>query len=169
MVEVLIYVAIGGPISLVLYFLFKPHNEPIEPPLVTATPQRIQNKGSIIGSLRTCLIVDGQIYHLAQNKAILEAFGFRVIEAKTSQQAIQICRNEMPRVILVDERAGGAELIKSLRNLPNGNGPRIFFCTQEITVSQIAEAHRAGADEYFAYPLDEAQVDAKLREVAVIE
>ena len=60
------------------------------------------------------------------------------------------------------------EFLRLLRRLPDGDRPKVVFCTTENDVAHIARALHAGANEYIMKPFDKEIVEAKFQEVGLI-
>jgi two-component system chemotaxis response regulator CheY len=52
--------------------------------------------------------------------------------------------------------------------MPDGDKPKVVFCTTENDVAHIARALHAGANEYIMKPFDKDIVTAKFHEVGLI-
>ncbi|MGY2052743.1 response regulator [Methylobacterium sp. JK268] len=120
--------------------------------------------------MRHCLIVDDSAVIRKVARRILEGIGFRVAEAEDGTDAIGLCRDAMPDAILLDWRMpqmDGYEFLRELRRLPDGERPKVLFCTTENDVTSIARALQAGADEYIMKPFDKDIITAKLQEVGL--
>ena len=77
----------------------------------------------------------------------------------------------MPDVILLDwqlPNMTGVEFLRSLRRQDNGAHPVVVLCTTENDVSQIAEAMKAGANDYLMKPFDRASLEKKLAEAGLL-
>ena len=64
---------------------------------------------------------------------------------------------KMPDAILLDwnmPKMDGYEFLRMLRRLPDGDRPKVVFCTTENDVAHIARALHAGANEYIMKPFD---------------
>lgn len=104
-------------------------------------------------------------------RRILEDLGFTVREAEDAGHALDLCREAMPDMALIDWNMpglAGIELIAAIRELPGGGSPRILFLASEADVAKIARAMRAGADDYMLKPFDRNSVEAKLREMGAL-
>jgi two-component system chemotaxis response regulator CheY len=120
--------------------------------------------------MRTCLIVDDSAVIRKVARRILEGLGFRVAEAEDGREAVAQCRAGMPDAILLDwnmPHMDGYEFLRTLRRLPEGDHPKVLFCTIENDVASIARALHAGADEYIMKPFDKDIMTAKLQEVGL--
>jgi two-component system, chemotaxis family, chemotaxis protein CheY len=121
--------------------------------------------------MKTCMVVDDSSVIRKVARRILEGLDFRIIEAEDGQQALDQCRNGLPDAILLDWNMpvmDGYEFLKALRRLPEGDKPKVVFCTTENDVVHIARALHAGANEYIMKPFDKEIVEAKFQEVGLI-
>lgn len=103
------------------------------------------------------LVVDdsGVIRKIARK--MLEEMGFAVAEACDGVDAIKACENAMPDAILLDwnmPNMDGITFIRALREKPEGEAPKVVFCTTESDFSHISAALEAGANEYIFKPFD---------------
>ena len=120
--------------------------------------------------MKNCLIVDDSKVIRKVARHILEALNFKVDEAEDGQEALDRCKAQMPDVVLLDwnmPRMGGMEFLKHLRVVPNGDHPKVVFCTTENDAAHIRAAIEAGADEYVMKPFDRETLQSKLQIVGV--
>ena len=121
--------------------------------------------------MNSCLVVDDSSVIRKVARRILEDLSFTITEAEDGQQALERCQAEMPDAILLDWNMpvmDGLEFLAQLRQLQNGEKPKVVFCTTENDVGHIARAIRAGANEYIMKPFDREIVEAKFQEVGLI-
>ena len=121
--------------------------------------------------MKNCLIVDDSSVIRKVARRIVEGLQFDVTEAEDGEQAVAVCRNRMPDAVLLDwnmPKMDGYEFLRLLRRMPNGDQPRVVFCTTENDVAHIARALHAGADEYIMKPFDKDIIQAKFQEVGVM-
>ncbi|MFL6796213.1 MAG: PleD family two-component system response regulator [Xanthobacteraceae bacterium] len=121
--------------------------------------------------MRMCLVVDDSSVIRKVARRILEGLEFTIIEAEDGQQALDVCRAQMPEAVLLDwnmPRMDGYEFLRALRRLPDGDRPKVVFCTTENDVAHIARALHAGANEYIMKPFDKEIVEAKFQEVGLL-
>jgi two-component system chemotaxis response regulator CheY len=117
------------------------------------------------------MIVDDSSVIRKVARRILEGLDFQVSEAEDGEQALELCRRELPNAVLLDwnmPKMDGYEFLRALRRLPGGDRPKVVFCTTENDVAHIARALHAGANEYIMKPFDKDIVEAKLQEVGLI-
>ncbi|MGE0036060.1 MAG: PleD family two-component system response regulator [Xanthobacteraceae bacterium] len=121
--------------------------------------------------MKTCLVVDDSSVIRKVARRILEGLEFKISEAEDGEAALTACREQMPDAILLDwnmPKVDGYEFLRILRRLPQGDRPRVVFCTTENDVAHIARALHAGANEYIMKPFDREIVEAKFQEVGLI-
>jgi two-component system, chemotaxis family, chemotaxis protein CheY len=121
--------------------------------------------------MKSCLVVDDSSVIRKVARRILEDLSFTISEAEDGQQALEKCQAEMPDAILLDWNMpvmDGLEFLAQLRQLKDGERPKVVFCTTENDVGHIARAIRAGANEYIMKPFDREIVEAKFQEVGLI-
>ena len=120
--------------------------------------------------MKHCLIVDDSAVVRKVARRIIEMLSFRVTEAENGETALDVCAADMPDAVLLDWNMpimDGYECLKALRQMPNGDGPKVVFCTTENDVGHIARAMHAGADEYIMKPFDKEIMTAKFQEVGL--
>ena len=121
--------------------------------------------------MKTCLVVDDSSVIRKVARRILEGLEFKISEAEDGVQAIEICRSDMPDAVLLDwnmPNMNGYDFLQSLRKMPDGDRPKVVFCTTENDVAHIARALHAGANEYIMKPFDKEIVEAKFQEIGLI-
>jgi two-component system chemotaxis response regulator CheY len=121
--------------------------------------------------MKTCLVVDDSSVIRKVARRILEALEFEIVEAEDGEQALEACRVKMPDAVLLDwnmPKMDGYEFLRLLRRMPDGDRPKVVFCTTENDVAHIARALHAGANEYIMKPFDKEIVEAKFQEVGLL-
>ncbi len=118
-----------------------------------------------------CLIIDDSRVIRKVSREIAEGLDFRVAEAENGEVGLQVCRAEMPDVILLDWNMpvmDGYSFLKHLRATPEGQAPKVVFCTTENDLDHIKRALDAGANEYIMKPFDKSILAAKFLELGVL-
>jgi two-component system, chemotaxis family, chemotaxis protein CheY len=121
--------------------------------------------------MKSCLVVDDSSVIRKVARRILEGLEFAIVEAEDGEQALDACRSQMPDAVLLDwnmPKMDGYEFLRMLRRLPDGDRPKVVFCTTENDVAHIARALHAGANEYIMKPFDKDIVEAKFQEVGLL-
>jgi two-component system chemotaxis response regulator CheY len=106
----------------------------------------------------TCLVVDDSLTVRRIARRILETNGFAVSEACDGQQALMMCRKELPDCVLLDWNMpvmNGLQCLQAIRGEFGPDRPKVVFCTAENDLSHIAAAIERGAQEYVMKPFDE--------------
>ena len=120
--------------------------------------------------MKTCLIVDDSRVIRKVSRHIIESLGLAVEEAGDGREALDMCDQSMPDVILLDWNMpvmSGIEYLGELRKRPRGDQPKVVFCTTENDVAHIREAIDAGANEYVMKPFDHETLQIKLQLIGV--
>ncbi|UFZ01786.1 response regulator [Bradyrhizobium ontarionense] len=122
--------------------------------------------------MKSCLVVDDSSVVRKIARRILEELGFSVVEAEDGEQALALCTKNLPDAILLDWNMpvmDGYDFLGRLRRLPDGDAPKVVFCTTENDIDHISRALNAGANEYIMKPFDKEIVAAKFQEVGLIQ
>lgn len=120
--------------------------------------------------MRTAVIADDSATIRRVARAILENFGFDCREAANGQEALDVCRAEMPTLLLLDwemPSLTGIEVANRLR-AEAGYGPKILFCSSHNDLSHIRQALEAGSDEYVMKPFNSTIIEDKLRSIGLV-
>ncbi|NBU29022.1 MAG: response regulator [Caulobacteraceae bacterium] len=121
--------------------------------------------------MKTCLVVDDSRVIRKVARRILEDLGFEIAEAADGMEALAWCRAAMPDAILLDwnmPMMNGVDFLRQLRLEPDGQGPRVVFCSVESEPDRIREALDAGAAEYIMKPFDGDIIGAKFAEAGLL-
>ena len=123
------------------------------------------------GAMKRCLVVDDSRVIRKVARRILEDLRFHVDEAGDGAEALRACSKSMPDAVLLDwtmPTMSGIDFLRRLRQEPGGDKPKVVFCTTENDVERIAEAIRAGADEYMMKPFDGDILHSKFSEAGIL-
>jgi len=96
--------------------------------------------------MKFCLIVDDSSVIRKVAKRILEDLKFVAVEAESADAAIAQCRANMPDVVLVDwqmPETDTGDLIRRIREEPDGDLAHVIYCTTENDTKQISSALRS--------------------------
>ena len=120
--------------------------------------------------MKTCLVVDDSKVIRKVARHILETMDFTVREACDGQEALAVCQDSAPDVILLDWNMpvmSGMEFLRALGTVELAHRPKVVFCTTENGMAHIRAAIEAGADEYVMKPFDRETLESKLQIVGV--
>lgn len=121
--------------------------------------------------MSTCLVVDDSKVVRMVARKMLEDLKFDVEEAEDGEQAIDICRRDMPASILLDWNMpimNGIDFLDDLRAMKGVKQPIVVFCTSENNTASMKEAMKKGADEYIMKPFDRDIIESKFRQVGLL-
>lgn len=93
-------------------------------------------------------------------------------EAEDGQVALDLSKEEMPEVVLLDWNMpvmDGLQYLTALRQIPNGADPVVIFCTTENEMSKIQTAIGASANEYIMKPFDGEILRAKFIQLGIMD
>ncbi|PRD45320.1 response regulator [Phyllobacterium phragmitis] len=110
-----------------------------------------------------CLIVDDSSVIRKVARRILSDGAMVITDAANGSQAIEECMTQMPDVILLDSDLPDLptlEIIGAIREMPGGKQARIMLCLNEVDLTKIMRAKRAGASSYMLKPFDRPYLTA---------
>jgi len=119
----------------------------------------------VTATQKVCLIVDDSRPIRSVARCMLQQLGFATEEATNGHEALEVCRQRMPDMVLLDRNMPGLDgigCVRALRALPGGHRPKVIFCTSESSTDGIVEAIAAGANEYIMKPFDREILELKL-------
>ena len=122
--------------------------------------------------MKSCLIVDDSRVVRKVASRIVHDLGFECIEAEDGQKAYDACAIAMPDAIILDWNMpimNGLEFLEKLRQMENGDYPKVIFCTTENDMSHIQRAMEAGANEYIMKPFDSEIIQTKFIQIGLLE
>ncbi|PCI99273.1 MAG: two-component system response regulator [Alphaproteobacteria bacterium] len=122
--------------------------------------------------MKSCLIVDDSRVVRKVASRIVHDLGFECREAEDGQKAYESCTASMPDAIILDWNMpimSGIEFLEKLRQMENGDYPKVVFCTTENDISHIQRAMEAGANEYIMKPFDSEIIQTKFIQIGLLE
>ncbi len=121
--------------------------------------------------MKSCLIVDDSRVVRKVARRIAQDLGFDCTEAENGQKAYEACEASMPDAVILDWNMpvmSGIEFLEKLRQMANGNHPKVVFCTTENDIAHIQRAMQAGADEYIMKPFDSEIIETKFIQIGLL-
>lgn len=118
--------------------------------------------------MKKCLIVDDSRKDRQVAARYLRRFGFQVKHAKDGDEGLDMCKQHMPDVILLDHlmpKVDGLEFLKRLKKTRGGGRPVVLFCSADNDAAALGNALWQGAAECLVKPFDADLLDFKLRQV----
>ncbi|MFH5831512.1 adenylate/guanylate cyclase domain-containing protein [Halalkalibaculum sp. DA3122] len=93
---------------------------------------------------------------------------FEVITAQNGEDALEICREEKPDLVISDLEMpvmDGYELCRSIKEDPELNTTPVILLTFMHTTENLMKGIEAGADNYLTKPYDDKTLFSKIREL----
>ncbi len=122
--------------------------------------------------MKTCLIVDDSRVVRKVASRIAHDLGFKCLEAEDGQKAYEACQVAMPDAVILDWNMpimSGIEFLEKLRQMENGDFPKVVFCTTENDIRHIQRAMDAGANEYIMKPFDSEIIESKFIQIGLLK
>jgi len=116
--------------------------------------------------MKRCLFVDDSAVIRKVAKRILGGADFQILEAAAGFDAISICTDEMPDIIVVDGALPDmttVEFIRRVRGIASPITPQIAISLTEVDIAAIMRAKRAGAQGYILKPFNRPQLLDRFR------
>lgn len=105
------------------------------------------------------LIVDDAIFIRMNMKRMLASSGHELIEAGTGEQAIEIFREQLPDLVIMDitmPELDGISAVREIRKIKSD--AKVIMCSSMGQQIKIVDAIQAGATDFIVKPYKEAQV-----------
>jgi two-component system cell cycle response regulator DivK len=109
------------------------------------------------GSSRTILCVEDDSANRTLVRRVLEAEGYRVLEAEDGPRGIEVARRERPTLILVDINMPGMdgyEVTARLKGLDELRAVPIIALTANVMLGDREKTLAAGCSGYIQKPID---------------
>ena len=103
------------------------------------------------------LIADDEVDLRAMLCILLERDGYRIVEARNGAEAVELCRQQLPDVVLLDilmPIMDGAEACAHIQALPGGDRVPVLMITALNDKESIDRCFDAGASDYLTKPIN---------------
>jgi twitching motility two-component system response regulator PilH len=107
------------------------------------------------------LIVDDLSTERLLMRSILEPRGFQVVEAVDGEQALALCEQERPNLVLLDivlPKADGFQICRRIKRDPELSHTPVILVSSKTQESDRFWGLKQGASDYLNKPLQSAQV-----------
>jgi CheY-like chemotaxis protein len=101
-------------------------------------------------------------------RRLLEMTGYRVVEARNGEEAVQTAQEEMPALILMDLSLpviDGLAATRLIRKLPGFDQTPIIAVSAHDTADFQLEAMDAGCDSYITKPIDFTELEGLIQQL----
>ena len=113
---------------------------------------------------RTVLVVDDDAVLRRVVRAVLEADGFRVIEAHDGQQGLEMAATEQPSVVILDVMMPGLDGVEVCRRLDH-KSMKVLMLTALGDVTTEVASLEAGARGYLTKPFSSMELLDRVEEL----
>ena len=120
--------------------------------------------GSAEADDRCVLVVDDDAVLRRVVRAVLEADGFRVLEAHNGQQGLELAAREQPRVVILDVMMPGLDGVEVCRRLDHG-ATKVLMLTALGDVTTEVASLEAGARGYLTKPFSSMELLDRVEEL----
>ena len=117
------------------------------------------------GAIRRILVVDDSRLQRHILVSSLKKWGVEVIEAESGEQAMEICRQSMPDLVLSDwmmPGMSGLDFCRAFRSLPSDGYGYFILLTSKSDKNDIAKGLDAGADDFLTKPVNSHELRARI-------
>ncbi len=112
--------------------------------------------------MRTVLVVDDEPHIRAVLRGYLEADGYRVLEAATGEQALDLLRRDPADLVLLDVMLPGIDGLEVLRRLRTTSQVAVILVTARAEEVDTLIGLAVGADDYVTKPFSPREVTARV-------
>jgi two-component system, cell cycle response regulator DivK len=106
------------------------------------------------------LVVEDNDKNMKLFRDVLQATGFRTLEATTGEDALELAAEHAPDLVLMDSQLPGIDGAETLRRL-RGDERTAWMCVVALTAQAMAGDRErfldAGFDDYISKPVDVPQ------------
>jgi PAS domain S-box-containing protein len=106
------------------------------------------------------MVVDDSVENRLVLRQLLERVGFRVLEARNGQEAVDLCRNNSPHLIWMDLRMpemDGNEAARRIREMESVRTP-IIALTADVMETRESSSHSPLFDDWVYKPFRETEI-----------
>ncbi len=121
--------------------------------------------GADTPTMQTVLVVDDSLVQRRIAIAFLEKWGFEVWEAGSGHDALRICRERPPDLVLSDwmmPGMSGLEFCRAFRALGHEDYGYFILLTSKSEKAEVALGLDAGADDFLTKPVNPAELRARI-------
>lgn len=107
------------------------------------------------------LIADDDNEMLETLSSMLEAEGYQVLKAENGQEAVELAREELPALVMLDIHMpvmDGLRACKAIKEDKVSKGCQVVMLTVEGSINEIQQAISYGAKTYITKPSSKAEI-----------
>ena len=117
------------------------------------------------GAIRQVMIVDDSRVQRRILSASLSRWGFDVIEAESGEEAVHLCQEHLPDLILSDwmmPGMSGLDFCRAFRTLSGERYGYFILLTSKSEKAEVALGLDSGADDFLSKPVDTDELRARI-------
>lgn len=117
------------------------------------------------GAIQKVLVVDDSRLQRRILVASLKRWGFTVVEADSGEEALDLCRQGLPDLVLSDwvmPGMGGLEFCRAFREMEKDQYTYFILLTSKSEKQEVARGLDAGADDFLIKPLEADELRARI-------
>lgn len=129
------------------------------------SPVQFDNRTPDSGVIKRVLLVDDSRVQRRILSLSLKRDGYEVIEAESGQQALEICRETPPDLILSDwvmPGMTGLEFCREFRAMESETYGYFILLTSKSEKTEVAQGFAAGADDFLTKPVNGYELRARI-------
>lgn len=123
------------------------------------------NDGPEQGSIRRVLVVDDSRLQRRILVSFLKKWGFEVSEADSGENALKMCTEKMPDLVLSDwmmPGMSGLDFCREFRKIPRDGYGYFILLTSKSEKNDVAQGLDAGADDFLTKPVNSGELRARI-------
>src|SRR5512143_984515 len=112
------------------------------------------------------LIADDETDLRAMLRILLERDGYRIVEARNGEEAVELCKQQLPDAVLLDilmPIMDGVAACAAIQALPGGDRVPILMITALNDKQSIDRCFDAGATDYLTKPINNQVLRRRVR------
>lgn len=128
--------------------------------------RKIESPSELTGAIQRVLLVDDSRAQLKMLSMMLSRWGFEVLTADSATEALDICREFPPDLVLSDwmmPGMNGIEFCRHFRELPREGYGYFILLTSKSEKGDIAQGLDAGADDFLTKPVNSPELRARIK------
>ncbi|MGP6088661.1 PP2C family protein-serine/threonine phosphatase [Antarctobacter jejuensis] len=128
--------------------------------------RKIDSPTELTGAIQRVLLVDDSRAQLKMLGMMMRRWGFEVHTADSALEALDICRQHPPDLVLSDwmmPGMNGIEFCRAFRDLPRDGYGYFILLTSKSEKEEIAQGLDAGADDFLTKPVNPHELRARIK------
>ncbi|MEX0338921.1 MAG: PP2C family protein-serine/threonine phosphatase [Arenibacterium sp.] len=120
---------------------------------------------AVMAEPKSVLVVDDSKLQRRLLTRFLSGWGFKVSEAASGDEAMDMCRRMLPDIVVSDwmmPGMDGLEFCRAFRDMPSDDYGYFILLTSKSEQKEITEGFEAGADDFVVKPVDPNVLRARI-------